>query len=296
MEIHAALDAVQTLDGPLEIVSDSTYVVHCFRDRWWEGWVARGWKTSAKKPVANRDLWEPLIDAYRSDPKRLRFSWVKGHSGDAMNDLVDRLAVEAALKQVGRSGDAPPDESTLGAADVVASGPGAADPRVLDGRQLVVVGHKPTELGGYEENLLTGELRRRMGEVLLAKRELHRDLVVMTGLGLGAEQLGAEAASAVDVPYVAVLPYPDPDSVWPAPSRERFRALLGGAKSVVLLQAKSPENRQKAGAALSRRDAWLYRHADEAIAVWDEVDPIVGRMVRSLQDHVGEDEVWRLAP
>ena len=96
MEIHAVLDAVQTLEGPIEIVSDSTYVVHCFRDRWWEGWLRRGWVNSAKKPVANRDLWEPLIDAYRADPQRLKFRWVKGHSGDPMNDLVDRLAVAAA--------------------------------------------------------------------------------------------------------------------------------------------------------------------------------------------------------
>jgi hypothetical protein len=95
---------------------------------------------------------------------------------------------------------------------------------------------------------------------------------------------------------VAVLPYPDPDSVWPPFSQERFRSLLGGARSVVLLQARPQENKQKAGAALSRRDAWLYRHADEAIAVWDGADPIVGRMVRSLQDHVGEDEVWLLEP
>ena len=104
MEVTAVLEAVRTLNGPLEVVSDSTYVVNCFRDRWWEGWLRRGWTNSAKKPVANRDLWEPLIDAYRVDPQRLRFRWVKGHGGDPMNDLVDRLAVEAAGAQVGRSG------------------------------------------------------------------------------------------------------------------------------------------------------------------------------------------------
>lgn len=293
MEIHAVLDAVQTIEGPLEIVSDSTYVVHCFRDRWWEGWLARGWKTSAKKPVANRDLWEPLLDAYRADPQRLRFRWVKGHSGDTMNDLVDRLAVEAAQTQVGRTGDEPPSE--LGPADLP-SGPGAPDPRVPSGRKLVVVGPKPADLFGYDEDLLTGDLRRRLAEVVEAKRAVHDDLVVMTGLGLGAEQLGAEAAAAAGVPYVAVLAFPDPDSVWPSASKERFRALLDGAASTVLLQMKAPENKQKAGAALSRRDAWLYRHADEALAVWDGADPIVGRMVRSLQDHVGEDEVWLLTP
>ena len=51
------------------VVSDSTYVVNCFRDRWWEGWLRRGWKNSQGKPVANRDLWEPLI-ALALDPAR----------------------------------------------------------------------------------------------------------------------------------------------------------------------------------------------------------------------------------
>jgi ribonuclease HI len=293
MEIHAVLDAVQTIDGPIDIVSDSTYVVHCFRDRWWEGWLRRGWVNSAKKPVANRDLWEPLINAYRADPQRIRFSWVKGHSGDVMNDLVDRLAVEAALTQQGRTGDEPPTE--LGPADLPADA-GAPDPRVPEGRKLVVVGHKPPELGGYDDDLLTPDLRRRMAEVLAAKQEIHPDLVVLTGLGLGAEQLGAEAAAAAGVPYVAVLAFPDPHSVWPKAAQERFRHLIDGARSTVLLQVRPPENKQKAGAALARRDAWLYRHADEALAVWNGVDELVGRMVRSLHDHLGEEEVWVLAP
>ncbi len=98
MEITAALEAVRTLSGPLVVVSDSTYVVNCFRDGWWRGWLARGWTTSAKKPVANRDLWEPLVTAVR-ERGDVQFRWVKGHSGDPMNDLVDRLAVEAGKAQ-----------------------------------------------------------------------------------------------------------------------------------------------------------------------------------------------------
>jgi ribonuclease HI len=94
MEITAALEAVRALGGPLVVVSDSTYVVNCFRDEWWKGWLARGWVNTAKKPVANRDLWEPLVDAVRANGE-VSFRWVKGHSGDPMNDLVDRLAVEA---------------------------------------------------------------------------------------------------------------------------------------------------------------------------------------------------------
>jgi len=98
MEIQAALEAATTLDGPLVVVSDSTYVVNCFRDGWWRGWLSRGWVNSAKKPVANRDLWEPLIGLVR-DRGEITFRWVKGHSGDPMNDLVDRLAVEASKVQ-----------------------------------------------------------------------------------------------------------------------------------------------------------------------------------------------------
>jgi ribonuclease HI len=100
MEIMAACDAVRSISGPLEIVSDSTYVVNCFRDRWYLGWHRRGWTNSAKKPVANRDLWEPFIELVlaRGD---VTFSWVKGHSGHEMNDLVDLLAVQAAASQQG---------------------------------------------------------------------------------------------------------------------------------------------------------------------------------------------------
>lgn len=96
MEIRAALEAVTELGGPLLVVSDSTYVVNCFRDQWWSGWLERGWLTSQKKPVANRDLWEPLVHAVttRGD---VAFHWVKGHSGHEMNDLVDQLAVAASL-------------------------------------------------------------------------------------------------------------------------------------------------------------------------------------------------------
>jgi ribonuclease HI len=94
MEIQAALEAVRALDGPLIVVSDSTYVVNCFRDGWWRAWLTRGWLNSGKKPVANRDLWEPLIIAVH-DRADISFRWVKGHSGDPMNDMADRLAVEA---------------------------------------------------------------------------------------------------------------------------------------------------------------------------------------------------------
>ena len=293
MEVQAALEAVRSLDGGLVVVSDSTYVVNCFRDRWWEGWLARGWTNTAKKPVANRDLWEPLIEAVRADPARVTFRWVKGHSDDPSNDLVDRLAVEAARTQSGRTGDGPP--AALGPPDAPGSA-GSRDPQLPAGRLLAVTGHKPPELGGYDANPTADDVRRRLAEVLAAKRRLHPDLVVLTGLGLGSEQLAAHAAADSGVPFVAVLPYPDPDSQWPAPSRQAFRELLDKAQAKIVLQARPPATKQLAGAALRRRDGWVARNANEAVAVWDGEDPAVGRTVRALQDALGEDEVWIVTP
>ena len=98
MELLAVLEALRALGvgaeaGRVEVVSDSTYVVNCFRDRWWAKWQRNGWKNSKKQPVANADIWKPLVELVNSGD--VSFRWVKGHSGDPMNDLVDELAVAA---------------------------------------------------------------------------------------------------------------------------------------------------------------------------------------------------------
>jgi ribonuclease HI len=109
MEITAALEALRTLtaDGAsdVDVVSDSTYVVNCFKDRWWQGWQRRNWKNSQNKPVANRDLWEPLIELAVSSESNVTWRWVKGHSGDRWNDRVDELATMAADRGWGETGD-----------------------------------------------------------------------------------------------------------------------------------------------------------------------------------------------
>ena len=104
MELRAVLEALREVSGPVEVVSDSTYVVNCFRDRWYDGWLRRGWRNSNRKPVANRDLWEPLIGEYLSRPEEISFRWVKGHSGDEWNEIVDQLAAGAAADQRPRRG------------------------------------------------------------------------------------------------------------------------------------------------------------------------------------------------
>lgn len=105
MEVTAVLEVLQAIDGPITVFSDSTYVVNCFKNRWYDGWFRRGWKNSQGKAVANQDLWKPLLDLYRGR-RGITFRWVKGHSGDTMNDMADELAVNAAKTQKGTSGTA----------------------------------------------------------------------------------------------------------------------------------------------------------------------------------------------
>lgn len=296
MEISAAFEAVQAIEGRLEVVSDSTYVVNCFRDRWHEGWVKRGWKNSSRQPVANRDLWEPFIDLVlaRGD---VTFRWVKGHAGDPMNDLVDRLAVEAALTQTGRTGEGEPEE--LGPPDRVgpaSAGAGSRDRRLPVGRLVLVAGHRPGELGGYDPNPVADGVRTRLQETLAAMVAVDGPLAVVSGLRLGAEQLGAEAALALDLPLVAVLPYPEADKPWPTAARARFAELVDAAELAITLETRSPATKQLAGAALGRRDAWLARQVDAAVVVWDQEDDTIRRLVRSLEDHLGPEHVLLVHP
>jgi ribonuclease HI len=103
MEMTAVIDALrENPEGPIEIVSDSNYVVKCFHDKWHVGWLRRGWKNSQGQPVKNRYLWEELFSLALNVDRAVTFSWVKGHSGDLMNDFVDSLATAAADTQRGR--------------------------------------------------------------------------------------------------------------------------------------------------------------------------------------------------
>ena len=91
----------------------------------------------------------------------------------------------------------------------------------------------------------------------MAKAELHPGLVVVTGLRLGAETLAAEAAAEAELPFVAVLPFPDPEIKWPAATQRRFHELLAEASAIVRLEKKVPADNRAAGQALDRRNGWL---------------------------------------
>ena len=96
MEMMAAIMALETLTRPCRIVitTDSVYV----RDgitKWIHGWKRNGWRTAAKKPVANADLWQRLEAA--AARHTIEWRWVKGHAGDPDNERADVLASDAAV-------------------------------------------------------------------------------------------------------------------------------------------------------------------------------------------------------
>jgi ribonuclease HI len=98
MEIMGLLQGLRALKRPTHVQAhvDSIYLMKAFTHRWLDAWQRRGWVNSQKKPVANRDLWEELLVAAK--PHRLEFTWVAGHSGVALNELVDQLAVAAVRR------------------------------------------------------------------------------------------------------------------------------------------------------------------------------------------------------
>lgn len=95
MEMTAALRALEALKRPCEVhlYTDSKYLIDGIT-KWVFGWQKKGWKTAAKKPVLNEDLWRALLDAAR--PHTIAWHWVKGHDGHPENERVDRLASDAA--------------------------------------------------------------------------------------------------------------------------------------------------------------------------------------------------------
>ncbi len=92
MEMMAMIEAFSALKRPgltIDVFSDSSYVISCFRDKWYVGWQKNGWKTASREPVKNKELWVQLLEL--TAPHNISFYLVKGH--------VDVHGSEAKLKK-----------------------------------------------------------------------------------------------------------------------------------------------------------------------------------------------------
>ncbi len=236
MELQAVLEALRAIDGVVTVFSDSTYVVKGINDRWFEGWKKRGWKNSANKPVANRDLWEPLIELYLDRSHELTFVWVKGHAGNRMNEIADQLAVAAAAQI--RSGEPTPNP--------------LAPPWPVE--------HTVWFTGAATLDDDQHELLERSVVGLDPGTD-----VVLTGLRRGVELLAAERALEAGVTIAVVLPFAEPAMSWPDDERRRFDAALQAAEWVVTLDG----DRTKPTAAIAARNDWAADAAVGAVVLGD---------------------------
>ena len=98
MELTAAIEGLKVLKESceVEVVTDSEYLKNGIT-QWIHGWKRNGWKTSAKKPVVNQDLWVELDASVQKH--RVHWTWTKGHADHQDNNRCDELATEAAREQ-----------------------------------------------------------------------------------------------------------------------------------------------------------------------------------------------------
>jgi len=97
MELLAVIKALEALKKAckIDLFTDSQYVKNGIT-KWIDKWMRNGWLTSARKPVKNRALWKRLQKA--AEQHEINWHWIRGHSGDELNERVDKLAVEAIKK------------------------------------------------------------------------------------------------------------------------------------------------------------------------------------------------------
>jgi ribonuclease HI len=102
MELTAVIESIVALKKPckVDIYLDSEYVRQGIT-QWIHGWKAKGWKTAAKQPVKNVDLWKKLDDLVHDSLHDINWHWVKGHAGDPGNERADALANKGVLKVQG---------------------------------------------------------------------------------------------------------------------------------------------------------------------------------------------------
>lgn len=103
MELMGVISGLESLKESciVSVFTDSQYIANAFLKDWLVSWQKNGWKTAAKKPVKNRELWERLL--VQANRHKLSWNWIRGHAGHPENERCDELAVAARDKFAGKS-------------------------------------------------------------------------------------------------------------------------------------------------------------------------------------------------
>lgn len=100
MELYAVCRGIEAVKKPCNITvySDSQYICKAFNDGWIDSWLKNNWKNSKKEPVANKELWQMLLEFIKKGKHKVTFIWVKGHAENEFNNRCDEIARSEAEK------------------------------------------------------------------------------------------------------------------------------------------------------------------------------------------------------
>jgi uncharacterized phage-like protein YoqJ len=147
---------------------------------------------------------------------------------------------------------------------------------------IMVSGHRPSKLGGYTVNPIASRIRRELHDIMAKTRHRFGSCLGITGMAQGVDQWFAEVCRDLAIPYVAYIPFPGQERLWPSDAQQHYRQLVADASEVHV----GPSVRTKPDiiAALQRRNSEMVSGCHAAIAVWDGSSGGTAHAVRKLTD------------
>jgi uncharacterized phage-like protein YoqJ len=150
--------------------------------------------------------------------------------------------------------------------------------------RVMVTAHRPPHLGGYQTPNPTEQwVRDNLRVVLGGLQGREPELVGVTGMALGGDQIFADICIELGIPFIAVVPFKGQESRWPEASQARYNALLRKAKKVVIVDEIPSYHSDKFGGKMALRNKWMVDHSDQALAVWDGSEGGTGNAVTFLR-------------
>lgn len=135
---------------------------------------------------------------------------------------------------------------------------------------ISVTGHRPPKLGGYAPCEKHRAIRRHMRELLTKLKKEHGEITLYSGGANGIDQFWMEVGHYLEIPVVAILPFPSFDKLWPAEGRKHFRELLDKCVEVRYTNVDSEiTDKSRAVQAILKRDKELVRVCDLFVAYWN---------------------------
>jgi len=162
--------------------------------------------------------------------------------------------------------------------------------------KVMVTGHRPPGIGGYDTPNATEQwVRGALRSILAGLKEREDDLVAVTGMALGADQVFAEECIRLGIPFIAAVPFRGQESRWPAASQMRYQEIIKQAREIVVVDEIPAYHSDHFGGKLACRNKWMVDHSKLTIAVWSGAPGGTARaveMVRRRKDR----KILRLNP